>query len=145
MKYLSAIIVVLFAISVIGCSSTKKTAKEDTSGPKTITTPSGLQYTDLNVGTGPSPTAGQEVTVHYIGTLANGTKFDASYDRNQPFKFRLGMGEVIKGWDEGILTMKVGGKRRLIIPPQLGYASRAAGPIPANSTLYFDVELISVK
>jgi len=111
-----------------------------------ITTPSGLKYTDEVVGTGASPTLGQMVTVHYTGTLENGTKFDSSVDRGQPFIFQIGMGRVIKGWDEGVMTMKIGGKRRLIIPPQLGYGARGAGGvIPPNATLIFDVELLGVK
>jgi peptidylprolyl isomerase len=104
-----------------------------------------LKYEDLVTGTGASPQPGQNVTVHYTGTLENGTKFDSSLDRGQPFTFKIGIGQVIKGWDQGVMTMKVGGKRKLIIPPQLGYGSRAVGPIPPNSTLIFEVELIEVK
>jgi peptidylprolyl isomerase len=112
-----------------------------------ISTPSGLKYIDEVVGTGASPSPGQMVTVHYTGTLENGTKFDSSVDRGQPFTFQIGVGGVIKGWDEGVLTMKIGGKRRLIISPQLGYGARGAGGglIPPNATLIFDVELIDVK
>jgi len=109
------------------------------------TTPSGLKYEDVVVGTGESPRAGQRVTVHYTGTFTNGTKFDSSRDRGQPFTFVIGNGNVIKGWDEGVLTMKVGGKRLLEIPPQLGYGSRDYGPIPGNSTLLFEVELLGVQ
>lgn len=111
---------------------------------KLVTTESGLQYEDLVVGTGASPLAGQNVTVHYTGTLENGTKFDSSTDRGQPFQFRIGTGRVIKGWDEGVMTMKVGGKRKLIIPPSLGYGARGIGPIPPNSTLIFEVELLGI-
>lgn len=111
-----------------------------------ITTPSGLKYVDLQEGTGPCPVAGKIVVVHYTGTLENGTKFDSSVDRGDPFRFPIGKGVVIKGWDEGVMSMKVGGKRKLIIPADLGYGSRAIpGVIPANSTLLFDVELISVE
>jgi len=111
-----------------------------------ITTPSGLKYIDIEVGTGDSPTTGQTVKVHYTGTLTNGKKFDSSVDRGQPFSFKIGVGQVIKGWDEGVATMKVGGKRTLIIPPDLGYGERGAGGvIPGNATLLFDVELLGVN
>lgn len=108
------------------------------------TTESGLQYTDLVEGTGATPNIGDKVVVHYTGTLENGTKFDSSRDRNRPFEFQLGVGQVIKGWDEGVATMKVGGRRQLIIPPELGYGARGIGPIPPNSTLIFDVELLRI-
>lgn len=107
-----------------------------------VTTPSGLKYLDMVEGSGEAPQAGQTVTVHYTGTLENGSKFDSSRDRGNPFKFKLGGGQVIKGWDEGIASMKVGGRRQLVIPPELGYGSRGIGPIPPNSTLIFDVELL---
>src|ERR1700722_20372043 len=115
-----------------------------------VTTPSGLRIIDVKVGTGPVPQAGQTVTVHYTGWLfvdgKKGNKFDSSLDRGQPFSFTIGQGEVIKGWDEGVATMHVGGKRTLIIPPTLGYgASGAGGVIPPNATLIFDVELLGVK
>ena len=109
------------------------------------TTASGLKYEDIVVGTGASPKNGQRVTVHYTGTFLDGKKFDSSRDRGQPFNFVIGNGNVIKGWDEGVLTMKVGGKRNLEIPPALGYGSRDYGPIPGNSTLLFEVELIAVQ
>ena len=111
-----------------------------------VTTPSGLKYTDLVVGTGPSPRPGQTAVVNYTGTLTSGAKFDSSFDHGQPYPFVVGRGAVIKGWDEGILTMKVGGKRRLVVPPALGYAERGSPPkIPPNATLIFDVELLDVK
>ncbi|MBD2341821.1 FKBP-type peptidyl-prolyl cis-trans isomerase [Calothrix sp. FACHB-156] len=125
-------------------SSTPK--KTTTGANKVVTTSSGLKYTELKVGTGAIPKIGQTVSVHYTGTLENGTKFDSSRDRGVPFEFPLGTGQVIKGWDEGISTMKVGGRRQLIIPPELGYGARGAGGvIPPNATLIFDVELLSIK
>lgn len=115
-------------------------------GGKEITTPSGLKYVDLVEGTGASPQKGQTVTVNYTGTLENGTKFDSSYDHGQPFQFPIGRGRVIRGWDEGLMTMKVGGKRKLIVPSQLGYGPAGNPPkIPGNSTLIFEVELLDVK
>jgi peptidylprolyl isomerase len=111
-----------------------------------IITPSGLRYQELHIGKGASPQRGQTAVVHYVGTLSNGQTFDSSYARNQPFRFRVGVGQVIKGWDEGIATMKVGGKRRLEIPPELGYGAQGAGGvIPPNATLYFDVELLAIQ
>lgn len=113
------------------------------------TTPSGLSYEDTVVGTGPSPTRGQTCVMHYTGWLwvngAKGDKFDSSLDRGRPFEFPLGMGRVIKGWDEGVASMRVGGKRTLLIPAQLGYGDRGAGgKIPPGATLLFEVELLSV-
>lgn len=115
-----------------------------------VTLPSGLKYQDEVVGTGPEPKAGQQVTVQYTGWLDDGgkkgKKFDSSRDRNQPFSFPLGAGQVIKGWDLGVATMKTGGKRTLIIPADLGYGARGAGGvIPPNATLIFDVELLGAK
>jgi peptidylprolyl isomerase len=115
-----------------------------------ITTPSGLRMTDIRVGKGPQPEAGQTVTVNYTGWLyengKKGKKFDSSFDRKQAFSFVLGHMRVIKGWDEGVSTMRVGGKRTLIIPPELGYGAEGAdNDIPPNATLLFDVELLSVK
>ncbi|MFL6336646.1 MAG: FKBP-type peptidyl-prolyl cis-trans isomerase [Pyrinomonadaceae bacterium] len=110
-----------------------------------VTTPSGLRYTDLVVGTGPSPRRGQTAVVHYTGTLTDGTKFDSSRDKGQPYPFVLGTGRVIKGWDEGVATMKVGGRRKLVVPPALGYGATGNGTIPPNATLVFDVELLDVK
>lgn len=105
---------------------------------------SGLKIEDLTVGTVAEAVAGKTVTVNYLGTLMDGTKFDSSYDRNQPFEFTLGSGQVIAGWDQGFAGMKVGGKRKLIISPEMGYGGRAAGTIPPNSTLVFEVELLAV-
>ncbi len=117
---------------------------------KMTTMPSGLQYEDLKIGTGESPKTGQTCVMHYSGWLwengAKGKKFDSSVDKGQPFQFPLGQGRVIKGWDEGVATMKVGGKRTLLIPPQLGYGARGAGGvIPPNATLVFEVELLGIK
>ncbi len=117
---------------------------------KTMTTPSGLQITDTKAGDGASPKTGQTCVMHYTGWLyqngAKGKKFDSSVDRGEPFEFAIGTHQVIRGWDEGVATMKVGGKRTLIIPPELGYGARGAGGvIPPNATLIFDVELLGVK
>ena len=115
-----------------------------------MTTPSGLKIIDTQPGTGASPKTGQTCVMHYTGWLyenaTKGKKFDSSVDRNEPFEFKIGVGQVIRGWDEGVSTMKVGGKRTLIIPPELGYGARGAGGvIPPNATLIFDVELLGVK
>ncbi len=111
----------------------------------TTTTPEGLIIEDIVVGTGETAVAGQTVSVNYLGTLTNGTKFDSSYDRGQPFQFTLGVGQVIKGWDQGVAGMKVGGKRKLIIPSDLAYGDRAVGGvIPASATLVFEVELVGI-
>ncbi len=111
-----------------------------------VTTGSGLKYVDVKVGEGAVPQAGKRVTVHYTGTLLDGTKFDSSVDRGQPFVFVIGVGQVIRGWDEGVMSMKVGGKRKLTIPANLAYGERGAGGvIPPNATLIFDVELLGVE
>ena len=141
----------VFATAVAGCiaAGLPTAAMAQTAG-KTMTTASGLQITDTKVGTGASPGTGQTCVMHYTGWLyqngAKGTKFDSSLDRGEPFEFPIGTGRVIKGWDEGVAGMKVGGKRTLIIPPQLGYGARGAGRvIPPNATLVFDVELLEVR
>ena len=134
-------VLLLLAVIVCGCSHSGPTK---VSGPGT-TTASGQQYWDLVTGNGAVAVPGKQVSVHYTGWLTDGTKFDSSRDRNQPIQFVLGMGQVIKGWDEGVAGMKVGGKRQLRIPPNLAYGSRPVGPIPPNSTLVFDVELLDVK
>lgn len=122
------------------------TSKATPPTAKTVTTPSGLKYVDLEVGAGATPKSGQTVFVHYTGWLTNGRKFDSSVDRNQPFSFVLGRGEVIKGWDEGVATMRVGGKRKLTIPPGLAYGAQGyPGAIPPNATLIFEVQLLRIR
>jgi len=135
-------VVAVLAVSAVAYVITHRGPKD---GPE-IVTASGLKYADLLQGDGPSPQTGQTVSVNYTGTLTNGKKFDSSYDHGKPFDFRIGTGSVIKGWDEGVMSMKVGGKRKLIIPPGLGYGVRGSPPdIPGNSTLVFEIELLSVK
>jgi FKBP-type peptidyl-prolyl cis-trans isomerase len=113
-------------------------------GSDNPTGPTSLGIEDIVVGTGATAVAGDTISVNYVGTLTNGQKFDSSYDRGTPFTFRLGAGAVIAGWDQGLVGMKVGGKRRLTIPPNLAYGNQQVGPIPANSTLIFEVELVSI-
>jgi len=116
-----------------------------TQASNSTTTASGLIYEELIVGDGAQAASGQQVTVHYTGWLMDGTKFDSSKDRNDPFEFHLGAGQVIKGWDEGVAGMKIGGRRKLTIPPELGYGARGAGGvIPPDATLIFEVELLGV-
>ena|GEM_PF-531037 len=138
-----AVAAVLFVV-LRGGSSTPTSGSIVTGPGGEVTTPSGLKYIDEVVGTGASPKEGQNVTVHYTGTLENGTKFDSSVDKGQPYTFPIGKGMVIKGWDEGIMTMKVGGKRHLIIPGHLAYPQGRPG-IPPNATLLFEVELLGVQ
>jgi peptidylprolyl isomerase len=139
----------LAALAGIAATVAFKSAMAQTG--KTMTTPSGLQIRDIKVGTGATPSSGQICVMHYTGWLyqdgAKGKKFDSSVDRDEPFEFPIGQKRVIAGWDEGVASMKVGGKRTLIIPPALGYGARGAagGLIPPNATLIFDVELLVVK
>lgn len=130
------------AALVASCSSSKESSKDDDG---TVTTASGLKYVDLVEGTGYMPQIGQTCVVHYHGTLLDGTVFDSSKERGQPFEFQIGEGRVIKGWDEGVMTMKIGGKRKLIVPADLAYGPRQMGSIPPNSTLIFEVELLDIK
>jgi peptidylprolyl isomerase len=139
-----AVLTVMCSVSALAAQD-QEGAKGKAAAAKTVTTASGLKYTDVKVGSGPSPVKGKQVKVHYTGTLENGKKFDSSVDRNEPFSFLIGVGQVIPGWDEGVMGMKVGGKRKLIIPAKLGYgAAGAGGIIPPNATLLFDVELLDV-
>jgi peptidylprolyl isomerase len=140
----------LFVSAILLAFAAVPLASQPAQSAGEVTTPSGLRIIDVKLGTGPVPHAGQTVTVNYTGWLfVNGKKnkkFDSSLDRGQPFSFTLGQGQVIKGWDEGLATMHVGGKRTLIIPPDLGYgASGAGGVIPPGATLIFDVDLLGVK
>lgn len=145
---LPAIVLVLSApaLFVAGLFTNELMSDDGGGGGETTVTPSGLRYIDLEVGSGASPQTGQTVVVHYTGWLADGTKFDSSLDRGQPFSFTIGTGQVIPGWDEGVATMKVGGKRRLIIPPELAYGESGVSPvIPPNAELTFDVELLQIQ
>jgi FKBP-type peptidyl-prolyl cis-trans isomerase len=138
--YISSIVMMLILTSTLGLGGSMAESKQE------VITPSVLKYIDREVGTGDVAVAGKTASVHYTGWLENGKKFDSSVDRGQPFSFPLGAGRVIKGWDEGVQGMKVGGKRKLTIPSDLGYGSRGAGGvIPANATLIFDVELLGVR
>ena len=138
LKNLFKVGVLFIAVLLIATSAIAKEKK--------VTRPDGLVIEELKVGSGAEAKKGQTVTVHYTGWLTNGTKFDSSVDRNEPFVFHLGAGEVIKGWDEGVQGMKVGGKRKLTIPASLGYGARGAGGvIPPNAILVFDVELLKVQ
>jgi peptidylprolyl isomerase len=154
MRKLSVLLSIALAASLTAAAAVAQDAKpgepEKKGESKMTKTSSGLQYEDTKVGTGASPQKGQTCVMHYTGWLwengAKGKKFDSSLDRGTPFSFPLGQGRVIKGWDEGVATMKVGGKRTLLIPPDLGYGSRGAGGvIPPNATLLFEVELLEVK
>lgn len=141
------VVVIAAVIAAVGSAAGRDDA--NTYSPTRVegnpkTTASGVQYWDIVVGTGPTAVAGKTVGVHYTGWLANGTKFDSSVDRGKPIMFPLGAGRVIRGWDEGIAGMKVGGKRQLRIPPQLGYGFRGAGKVPPNAILIFDIQLLAV-
>jgi len=125
-----------------------KTMENNQTNPQPSTTPQkseNLKIEDLKTGQGPEVKSGDTITVHYSGVLVNGQKFDSSYDRNQPFETQIGVGQVIQGWDEGLLGMRVGGKRKLSIPPELGYGNQDMGSIPPNSTLVFEIELLAIK
>lgn len=136
-------------VALAGCQPKPAATPADVTAPATpkeVTLSNGLKYQDLTVGSGDLAESGKSVSVHYTGWLTDGTKFDSSLDRGQAFTFRLGAGQVIRGWDEGVAGMRVGGKRKLTIPPDLGYGQRgAAGVIPPGATLVFDVELLAVR
>ena len=157
------VILAMFAtVALMAAQTSKSSAQKSTAAPKAAATPktsgptpvtgkpqttlSGVEYWDIKVGTGATAVAGKKLSMHYTGWLTDGKKFDSSFDRGEPFEFTLGKGQVIKGWDEGVAGMKVGGKRQLKIPPAAGYGARGAGNvIPPNATLIFDVELVAVK
>src|SRR3984893_12067633 len=146
----SALAALALVTALVGVSAAAPTTATAQAVGKPMTTPSGLQITDSKIGTGPTPQPGQICVMHYTGWLyqdgAKGKKFDSSVDRKEPFEFTIGKRQVIAGWDEGVASMKVGGKRTLIIPPDLGYGARGAGGvIPPNATLIFEVELLDVK
>ncbi|MEA2562382.1 MAG: peptidylprolyl isomerase [Acidobacteriota bacterium] len=137
-----------FLILTISCTdpqNDKAAQPQAEAGAREVGTPTGLKYVDLKVGEGPEATTGNVVKVHYTGRLENGTKFDSSLDRQEPFTFRLGAGEVIEGWDQGIAGMKVGGKRQLTIPSDLGYGDQGSGAIPPGATLIFEVQLLGIE
>jgi FKBP-type peptidyl-prolyl cis-trans isomerase len=143
MRYVVALSLALVAI---GCSGSQSPEQRDRKVTEMTAPVTSLQIEDTKVGTGPEAQPGRQVSVHYTGTLMDGTKFDSSRDRNEPFEFRLGAGEVIPGWDQGVKGMKVGGTRKLTIPPSLAYGSRgSSGVIPPNATLKFDIELLGVR
>jgi peptidylprolyl isomerase len=141
-RVIAIIVVLVIAASAIAYLVSKRGG----SGGTEVTTASGLKYTDTVVGTGATPQKGQTVSVHYTGTLQNGFKFDSSRDRGRPMEYKFGVQPMIKGWDEAVSTMKVGGRRKLVIPPALAYGAQGQPPdIPGNSTLLFDLELVGVK
>ena len=161
MRLLIAVLTLLLMTGLVACGNQADTEKTHNEGTEenaameteetamdqdTITTESGLKYIVIKEGEGATPEKGQTVVAHYTGKLTDGSKFDSSVDRGQPFRFKLGAGQVIKGWDEGFATMKVGEQRQLIIPPELGYGERGYPPvIPQNATLIFDVELLGIE
>ena len=149
-KFFVVVLSIIFLLNndwfVLASKGGKTKIESETKNENIVTTTSGLKYVDKVVGKGQSPKSGQVVKVHYTGWLENGIKFDSSVDRGEPFEFKIGIGQVIKGWDEGVITMKVGGKRKLIIPSKLGYGPQGSGDvIPGNATLIFEVELLGLS
>lgn len=143
---LFGLLALLFVFLLVSCSRSGSTSAPTRVTGSPQTTASGLQYWDITTGSGETAVPGKRVKVHYTGWLADGKKFDSSLDHGQPFQFILGIGQVIRGWDQGVAGMKVGGKRQLRIPPELGYGARGAGSdIPPNATLIFDVELLEMQ
>ena len=141
MKTLFSLVIVVVLIALVAWISKSPSGSDKV---KSTSQPSQLVKEDIIVGQGKEVAAGNTVKVHYVGTLENGIKFDSSVDRGQPFEFTPGVSEVIKGWDEGVVGMKVGGKRKLTIPADLGYGNRVTGTIPANSTLIFEIDLLEI-
>lgn len=154
MKRLAAFLGIIIVIYIIGVVIINLPQRKKINGSsptfgkptpsQTIQPSMDLKSEDITTGTGAEAALGDTVKVNYVGTLTNGKKFDSSYDRKEPFSFKLGSGEVIKGWDQGVVGMKIGGKRKLTIPPELAYGNQAQGTIPANSTLIFEIELLEV-
>jgi FKBP-type peptidyl-prolyl cis-trans isomerase len=144
---IAGIILLVGSLIIFGAlpQSSQQTATESEQSIQPTQSTEKLKIEDVTVGTGQEAKTGDTVVVHYTGTLADGTKFDSSYDRDEPFTTPIGQGRVIQGWDEGIPGMKVGGKRRLTIPPSLGYGEYGQGQIPPNATLIFDIELVSIQ
>lgn len=137
-RYFIKLVLLFFIFFLSGCSKKESTGE--------ITTPSGLKYTEIVIGTGESPLPGQVVTIHYTGMLLDGKQFDSSRDRMTPYSFTLGAGQTLAGWEEAVVTMKVGGKRKLVVPPNLAYGSTGVGKvIPPNATVMFEIELLDVK
>jgi FKBP-type peptidyl-prolyl cis-trans isomerase len=141
---IGALVLVIFAYFIFGLNGSSLSQPSQIA-PTQATDSGKLQIKDEKIGSGAAVKSGDTIVINYTGTLTNGTKFDSSYDRGQPFETQIGVGQVIKGWDEGVIGMKVGGKRKLIIPPSLGYGDQAIGSIPPNSTLIFEVELVGIK
>ena len=142
---LGLMVVVAAAYFIFTRNTVESTEMKQQSSTSQSSVSSKLKVEDIKIGTGKEVKSGDTIIIHYNGTLTDGTKFDSSYDRGQPFETVIGVGKVIQGWDQGVVGMKVGGKRKLTIPPDLGYGAQTVGPIPANSTLIFEVELVDVK